>query len=255
MSPNTFRENTDIDAYIFDRFITASPPSKPVLIFHPTSTSWVSSTSNEVKVDSISNLNTQHSIMHFVPFTDLSINKAVHLDIASATPIAMSDETPLIAAGEKPERHVIVAFDLKDSDFANTLGFPIFIRNVLNWFTGEAPPLHRQLGTVTVPLPDGYIISSTGEPVASSQQLNSTVFDTSTPGLFTAIADNTHVPVAVNVTSHQLSNINQSNFPKTNSLPSNEYVPPKRELWFYMLLLAMLLICTEWLTYHRRITV
>ena len=39
----------------------------------------------------------------------------------------MSNETPLIAAGEKPERHVIVAFDLKDSDFANTLGFPIFI--------------------------------------------------------------------------------------------------------------------------------
>ena len=255
MRPNAFRENTDIDAYIFDRFITASPPSKPVLIFHPTSSSWVSSTSNEVKVDSISNLNNQHSIMRFVPFTDLSINKAVHLDIASATPIAMSDETPLIVAGETPKRHVIVAFDLKDSDFANTLGFPIFIRNVLNWFTGEASPLHRQLGTVTVPLTGGYIISSTGDPVASSQQLNATVFDTSTPGLFTAIADNTHVPVAVNVISHKLSNINQSTFSKTNSLPSSEYVPPKRELWFYMLLLAILLICAEWLTYHRRITV
>lgn len=255
MRPNTFRENTDIDAYIFDRFITTSPPSKPVLIFHPTSTSWVSSTSNEVEVDGISNLNDQHPIMRFVPFTDLSINKAVHLDIASATPVAMADETPLIVAGETPERHVIVAFDLNDSDFANTLGFPIFIRNVLNWFTGEVPPLHRQLGTVTVPGTSGYIISATGEPVASSQQLNSTVFDTSTPGLFTAITDNTHVPVAVNVISHKLSNINQSNFSKMNPSPSNEYVPPKREPWFYMLLLAILLICAEWLTYHRRITI
>ena len=255
MRPNTFRENTDIDAYIFDRFITTSPPSKPVLIFHPTSASWVSSTSNEVEVDGISNLNDQHLIMRFVPFTDLSINKAVHLDIASATPVAMADETPLIVAGETPERHVIVAFDLNDSGFANTLGFPIFIRNVLNWFTGEVPPLYRQLGTVTVPGTSGYIISATGEPVASSQQLNSTVFDTSTPGLFMAITDNTRVPVAVNVISRKLSNINQSNFSQMNPSPSSEYVPPKRESWFYMLLLAILLICAEWLTYHRRITI
>ena len=255
MRPNTFRENIDIDAYIFDRFITTSPPSKPVLIFHPTSASWASSTSNEVEVDGISNLNDQYLIMRFVPFTDLSINKVVHLDIASATPVAMADETPLIVAGETPERHVIVAFDLNDSNFANTLGFPIFIRNVLNWFTGEVPPLYRQLGTVTVPGTSGYIISATGEPVASSQQLNSTVFDTSTPGLFMAITDNTRVPVAVNVISRKLSNINQSNFSKMNPSPSSEYVPPKREPWFYMLLLAILLICAEWLTYHRRITI
>ena len=193
--------------------------------------------------------------MRFVPFTDLSVNKAVHLDIASATPVAMADKIPLIVAGETPERHVIVAFDLNDSNFVNTLGFPIFIRNVLNWFTGEVPPLYRQLGTVTVPVTSEYIISATGEPVASRQQLNSTVFNTSTPGLFTAITDNTHVPVVVNVISHKLSNINQSNFSKMNPSASSEHVPPKRELWFYMSLLAMLLICAEWLTYHRRITI
>ncbi len=253
--PGGFREDAEADAYVFDRFTTAAPPGKPVLVFHPPPTPWLGATRGEVEVAGVSSWDDQHPIMRFVPVTDLTIGKAVRLEPTEATPVAMADESPLVTVGERPERYVVVAFDLDDSDFANALGFPIFMQNVLNWFAGEVPALRRQPGTVVVPLAGGRITRSTGEAVASREQLDATVFDAVAPGIFTAGDGSTTVPVAVNVASPDLSNVNRSAFAEATPADAPARVPIRREPWFYMLLAAMLLIAAEWWTYHRRFTV
>jgi hypothetical protein len=57
----------------------------------------------------------------------------------------------------------------------------------------------------------------------------------------------------VNFANRQYSDINSSHVRDNKSTQAS---PPllRRELWYYMLIAAMLLIGAEWFTYHRRIT-
>lgn len=252
VDPRNYREFPQIDAYVFDRFAPSTAPPKPALIVGAPAASWLRKREGVVQKPEITTWSETHPIMQYVSVHDISIERAARIDASNLMVIAASNQTPLIVASEKP-RWVMLTFDLESSDFPLQAGFPVFIENVLSWFNGEQLALRRPLGHVAVPLANAQILTTDGKTIPSEQQLGSTVFQASQPGLYTAVQEDTRVHVAVNLVNPNLSNVNQSSL-RTSTATAQPRAWFSHELWFYMLLAAIALISVEWYTYHRRIT-
>ena len=193
-----------------------------------------------------------HPVMQYVSVHDVTIERASRIDAGNLTVIAASKQTPLIVASEKP-KWVMLTFDLESSDFPFHVGFPVFIENVLAWFSREQLALKRSPGIVDVPLANAQIRTIDGKIVSSDQQLGKTVFQTSEPGLYAATQGDQRVHVAVNLANPTFSDVNRSVF-KTDKAAAAQHYWLRRELWFYMLVAAVVLIAIEWFTYHQRMT-
>ena len=190
--------------------------------------------------------------MQYVSVHDVAIERAARIDADNLTVVAASKQTPLIVVSEKP-KWVMLTFSLEASDFAFHVGFPVFIENVLAWFNRDQLALKRSPGIVDVPLANAQVQTIDGKTVASEQQLGKTIFLANEPGLFAALRGDTRVHVAVNLANPTFSDVNRSIF-KTDRTAARQQFWLRRELWFYMLLAAVVLISIEWFTYHRRIT-
>jgi hypothetical protein len=92
-----------------------------------------------------------------------------------------------------------------------------------------------------------------GAAVPSHAREEATVFETDEPGLFVATHENVRQYVAVNLGNSQYSNINGSAMKKDQADASAAGFLQK-ELWFYMIAAAAVLLTIEWVTYHRGIT-
>ena len=120
--------------------------------------------------------------------------------------------------------------------------------------TGEEDlALGRSPGIVEVPLAHAQVKSTNGTIIPSEEQLGKTVFSVNDPGLYTAIEGDTRLHIAVNLVNADLSNINRSVL-KADAPAAGRDDGFRRELWFYMLLFAVVLIGFEWFTYNRGIT-
>jgi hypothetical protein len=251
-TPANFRELPNVDAYIFDRFAPDKPPSRPALIIGTPAAAWLRPATGEVQKPEISTWSEDHPVMQYVSVHDISIERAARIDASGLVVIASSKQTPLIVASEKP-KWVMLTFDLQSSDFPFHVAFPVFIENVLTWFSREQLALRHSPGTVDVPLADAQIRNIEGSDIPSQQQLGRTVFEASEPGLYAASQGDSRVHVAVNLANQTFSDVNRSVFKTDRGAASTEYWL-RRELWFYMVLAAIALISLEWFTYHRRIT-
>jgi hypothetical protein len=107
---------------------------------------------------------------------------------------------------------------------------------------------------VSVPVPQAEVKGLNGEPLPSYSRGNTTMFETSEPGLYVATHEDVRQYVAVNLASAQYSNLNKTVSQKDQpAAVSAGWL--QQELWFYMLGAAALLLALEWFTYHRGITV
>jgi hypothetical protein len=252
-SPRNYRELPEIDAYIFDRFAPAAAPPKPALVIGAPAAPWLPAPQGHVRKPEISAWSDEHPTMQHLSIRDVSIQQASRIDPGGLTVIVASKETPLIVASETP-RWVMLTFDLDSSDLPLQAGFPLFVGNTLAWLNREPLALGRPPGNVHIPMAQADVRASDGRAIPSEPLLDATVFHTNEPGLYTATHGDSRLHIAVSLANAHLSNINRSVF--TAGTPTA--APPRgwwrRELWFYMLLTALVFISAEWLTYHRRIT-
>ena len=253
-----YSEPPDIEALIFDRFAPQTPPSKPALIFGVPGVprvSWLPAPQGIVQKPAITFWSTSHPIMQHLPGGELSIESATRIDSQNFAVVAGSKETPLIVVSDKPRR-VMLTFDLSSSNFPLQSGFPIFMENVLAWFNREQVgqvALNHSPGIVELALPDAQVRDGDGKIIRSDRQLGKTVFSANEPGLYSAAQHDNFVHIAVNLANPDLSNINRSIFTSTATVPRRS-AWFHRELWFYMLLSAVVLLGIEWFTYQRGIT-
>jgi hypothetical protein len=250
--PSNFHESSNVDAYIFDRFAPVAMPARPALIVGTPSAPWLKVPQGEVEKPEITSWSDNHPVMQYVSVHDVAIAKASRIDPGNLTVIAASKQTPLIVASDKP-KWVMLTFDLESSDFPFHVGFPVFIDNVLAWFSREQLAVKRSPGVIDVPLANAQIRTIDGKTIASDQQLGKTVFQTGEPGLYAATQGDDRIHVAVNLANPAFSDVNRSVF-KTDSKAAEQHYWLRRELWFYMLFAAVALVAIEWFTYHRRIT-
>ncbi len=101
-----------------------------------------------------------------------------------------------------------------------------------------------------------------GNEIVSWPLSDRTVFLADQPGLYTVVAaGGRRLRVAVNLASAERSSVNDSRLASGDMTAAASIVVagaepgPSEELWIFLLLLALVLVVAEWVTYHRRLTV
>lgn len=255
VSPAAYKESQDIDVYIFDRYAPAKPPTKPALVVGTFDVPWLVPAGGQLRKPSITKWDANHPVMQYVPVHDISIERATKVSTREGVNVlAASGEDPLILVSERPQRWVLLAFDLSGSDFALQVGFPVFVDNVLAWFGRERLAVRAEPGSLEVPIQDANVRALDGSNMQTRPHLDRTVFEAVEPGLYAAERGDRRMHFAVNLANRDLSNVNATTIDRT-STGTAAASGLGQELWFYMLIAAALLIGIEWFTYHRRITV
>jgi hypothetical protein len=254
VDPKDFTDGRDFDALVFDRFAPAQPPIRPALIVGAPDAPWLQKANGFIGQPRFESWDETHPVMKHVSLYDVSIESAAKIDPAKLTVLASSGgRAPLILASEHP-RWIQLAFSLEASDFPYHTGFPIFVDNTIAWFGRERLALRRTPGVVEVPIAKAEVRTIDGTSVPTQESPGGTIFEATDPGLYVASGADVRQYVAVNFASRDFSDINSSDI-KENETAKTAGIPfLRRELWFYMLCGALLLIAAEWFTYHRRIT-
>ena len=252
--PEDFRETTTSDVYTFEGLAPGVEPAKPSLVFGAANVGWLPRPVRTVQEPRVASWDSDHPIMPFVQLHDLKIERAGQIEAGDATVVASSEEGPLIVAMDGPRKRVLVTFDLESSDFALHLGFPVFVQNVLRWFSGEALAQRTGLGVIEFPVETSSVTRLDGSELGTESRFGRTVVEMTEPDLLAATDSGRRVRVAANLTDRRSSDVNRSSFAPGGGVGALTLPALSNELWFYMLFLALVLVAAEWWTYHRRIT-
>ena len=279
VNPAQYDPQVSADVYIFDRFAPPEAPGGPTLVFLPPDVEWLTQTLAVVEAPEVPGWNPAHPVLRFVALEDLRIDRAARIAMpeeGDAGPTSVVGETgrapaaevvvgspllPLVLVSERPDRIVRVSFALEDSNFPLHPGFPIFLTNTLGWLMDEQVALARAPGQIEVPLAMAAVTDLEGSDVATWPLSNRTVFMADQPGLYTVAQADRRLRVAVNLASTARTSVNDSRFTSdeitsaASTVLADTEAGPNEELWMAFLLLALLLVVVEWVTYHRRLTV
>ena len=257
--PGNFENDPSTDAYVFEGFVPEDAPTRPSLVFGSGAVAWLPNAIGIQEEPVITTWDEDHPVMQSVPVFDLKIDQSQILDLGEdlegRTVVAASEETPLIVVQSGPirPRTVFVAFDLAASDFAFHLGFPIFVENVMSWFSGEGLAERHSLGEIELPLDTTEVRRLDGTDVPTGIRFGRQVIEATESELYTAISDGRRIRVSANLADSRLSNVNQTSMTPDSGLGLGTILAGN-ELWSFMLVAALLLVGIEWWTYNRRIT-
>ena len=243
------------DAFIFEGYAPNDPPPTPAVFFAPSETSWLPRPQDAVHDLNVTKIYPASSIMQFVNLNDVRVERAVSVDPGSATTLADSSGVPLILSGRSQiAPWIMITFALVDSDFDQSLGFPIFVSNLLRWFRPHLSTRTAGLGDVVLTAMGVTVVNVlSDESVAVRQSGERSYFTALQPGLFMATTTEGRVPISVGAGGRSSSSINRSGLDAGDN--DLEVPAMAQRLWPTLLVLAAALLAIEALTYHRRITV
>ena len=208
-----------------------------------------------------------HTVSTFVDFSNLRILKANYLKAKPwATSILEGSNGSLgVAGSEAGRRFVHVSFSLLDSDFPLRVGFPIFMANCIDYLTspdmsGSGSSV-RTGQPVYLDVPPNVTTVDVTDPSGCMKSLKVTqtpvIFDdTDQAGVYRISGKGVKKEIACNLVSMEESNTSPRDIlaiGKTSYASSNESVETNRELYGFLILLALGVLTFEWYVYHRRL--
>ncbi len=263
VSPARVRELGRFDAAILDRVAPAQPPLVPALLIGPGRVGWLESAARDVSDTRIARWDSAHPLLTGVALHDVLVDRAEvpaagpsRPALALATVASGPGGEGLILATREGRRVALLTFALDASNFALQPSFPAFLSNAVDWLTREPRATAYRIGQVDLPLSGARVLDLDGKEVATRAVPGATVFDASRPGLFTAVARDQRMRIAVNVLDPRVTAINSSRFveaaaPDMAAAQAGWSIDP----WILLLLVALALMVAEWWAYHRRLTV
>lgn len=260
--PDQYSAQIPADVLIFDRFAPVLAPRAPALLFLPPDVDWLARTLEVVEAPELPDWDRAHPMLRFVALEDLRIDRAARIAPPAPQIVVGNESLPLVVVSDEQERMVRVSFALEDSNFPLHPSFPIFLSNAMGWLMDEQVAMSSAPGRVEVPIAGATVTDLEGNDIVASPLSDRTVFVADEPGLYTAVAaNNRRVRVAVNVASTERSSVNDSGLGSAEITAAATTVVagaepgPSDELWIFLLVLALLLVVAEWVTYHKRVTV
>lgn len=207
----------------------------------------------------------EHPLMRYLELSNLLIDSAPRLTPAPwAKPLAESQQTPLIVAGEhQGRRWVGIGWDVLESDFPLQPAFPIFLANLLRWAVGE------QGGTSDLTVRTGVPFSLVVDPAETELTVrdpegNSRTYpvndgavvipELERVGLYTVKGQKTEIRIAANLMHADESNIQ----PRTRielggkTVASQNTLTTLRDLWKPVALALLALLMVEWWVFVKR---
>ena len=115
--------------------------------------------------------------------------------------------------------------------------------------------MRAQPGTVAVPFPDARVLAMDGSELPVVTVGGKSYFEAPQAGLYTAITNDRPLRVAVNLLERRISDVNQRSAASSEVEPAAAVTGLPFGLSALLLMLATVLLCLEWLAYHRRVTV
>ncbi len=208
-----------------------------------------------------------HPITKYANFGEVAIAECLQVELEPwAKALVRAETTPLVVLGEKRNLRVIfLGFDLQHSNLPLRAAFPIFMANSLGWLardvgrqvnvatrTGQAVPLDVQEETsaVEVQTPDRRTVKV---PTHEGQAL----FDeTDLAGPY-KVTQGEHVSYFVaNLLDRRESNTmprERLELGRREIAATGSSGQTNREIWRWLALLALGVLCAEWFVYHRRL--
>ena len=280
ISPEKFKPGGPFDVTIFDnvtppvggaagKFLYLNPKGKYSPFYSK------KGRKKPYKAPTVYSYQKKHPLLRWTAFKDLNILAATPLttgrkDRVLVKGILSSGKTiPLLVERRTDESRIIaLAFDLKESDMPLRWSFPIFLPSLIAYFSGrssEALSSFRIGKTWHIPVPAGVrgVVIQDPKRVRHIVPIvdRRAVFMGHLAGFYKIYRQNGKrelLTLAANLASAAESSLKP---PARLALAGRQAAGItmrsvyEREIWFYLIIAALIIICIEWLTYNRRITV
>lgn len=281
----TFRADTNratlprdpYDLYLFDNWLPATLPEADMLIINPPANTPLFTVADGEPVTGgrLQVTAPDHPLMTFVDLSDTNLSRFRPVTPVGgwATPLATTNDTPVLWAGELANQQVaVLSFNLRDSDLPLKIAWPVLMSNLFDWASpadiirgsesltvGDALTIAPPAGTTDVRItrPDGTTerLTLTGDLL--------TYTDTIQTGLYALTLTDSdgatrEQPFVVNLFGTGESDI----APRTAGQISlgggaietdAEEQPTLREFWPLLALFGLMILMIEWWLYYRRI--
>lgn len=174
---------------------------------------------------------------------------------------------PILISGRRDgHRFVALGFDPRESDIVLRIAWPLLLLNTINDFVEEDARYLSSFRTGDVwkiPAPSGATMVKIEGPGGLRREVpvhdGRAVLLGERAGFYKATAEGVDFDFAANLSDLTESTIAPAPEIKIDGKPAGEVagftIGIRREIWIYLLAIAVLLSTLEWLTYHRRLTV
>jgi Ca-activated chloride channel family protein len=270
LSPAKYTAATGYDAVIFDRFVPPRAPARPALYLDPTGEGpgQPLAIAGRIARPFFDKLQEKHPVLRFTALRDANVASALLVRPAPGDEVLAADARgPLIIAGKRAGGpFVALTFDLRESDLPLRVAWPLLLLNTIDWLAGGAPEAGAE-GVVgrseRLTLPDGVTRAQVRGPDGRAREATIEGHDlplTPTRAGFYRIAwnggerwfaANLSPATRRDLTPQPQLKIKSALAPRPKVASASFERPP----WVFLLVLALVLLLAEWLTFHRRWTV
>jgi hypothetical protein len=259
-------DSAKYDAVVLDNFTPEDPPLTHALYINPKGEKSPFAIRGELAAPLVTEVAAGHPLMRWVTLKDLNISRASRFSLAAnEIAIASALRQPIIAAREREGRKAVaLGFELRKSDLPLRVAFPVLVVNALDWFGGNDGGLVASFSTAhpwRLPAPGNVpdLLVRGPDNVVSRAPVHEgrATFFGSRVGYYEiqpgsrAFAANLASPAESRIQPSPTLVIGGKNIPA----PEPGKVGLRRALWAWLAALALFVLCVEWWTYNRRVTV
>jgi len=267
----------DYDVTIFDRFAPATdllPKAGHFVFFNPPAEGSPWEITGVVKAPIITTTQKSHPLMRWITLKDLNITQAAEWRTGRwDTVIAASFGKPIIVTrSEGDQKMVGIAFDIQESDLPLRVALPVFMINIIDYFTlddasyipnyttGETwgVDLGVDVDSATVRRPGGAQIEVpvfNNRALFQGEEIGFYSVDATTQGdsprrISQVIAGNLSNPEESRIAPNDLDLGEKEVEQNVDNL-----IFERHKMWIWAVLALLALLLLEWVSYNRRITV
>ena len=276
--------NAKYEAIVFDGATPAEMPRANAIYLDPRGPGSPVKVEGELKTPGFDKIERKHPIVRWTALDDVNISRGRKLVPQPGDKVVGASDngaSPILVTGQRGGfKFVALGFDVRDSDLALRVAWPLLLLNSINFFTDEDAqyissfrtgdvwrvPVVSQNGQAKMKAPGGaevFVPVHEGRAVYLGERAGFYELAGSSEGAENtpagAGAPATNAAFAANLLDADESTIEPAkelvvDGKKAGTL-SGFQIGVRREIWIYLLLAAVILTAIEWITYHRRITV
>ena len=267
------------DVVVCDGAVPANLPAANQLIFNTFTPLSPVEKIGVVQSPSVADYDRNDAVTKFAPWNDLKFQQSLAVKLKPwGRALVEAQNTPLIVAGERGGKRVIwCGFDVRESDFPLRVAFPIFITNALRYLSAPRGSDSLESGTapragapvallaprgareISVQTPGGRvdkIAVRAGTPGADQNaEIEATLFDGADKvGIYRATSGKWNQDFAVSLLSKTESDLTPRDALKIgekSAVKGENRARANRELWGYLIVLALGVLGVEWWIFHR----
>ena len=276
IAPEAYPPSGRFDVLIFDDWVPPTLPDASAIYLHPQPAPGATGpleVTGTIERPTFDQIDRRHPLTRWTALRDVNVADALAVRLAPGDKAVAGDARgPLIVAGTRGGRKfVALTFDVRRSDLPLRVAWPLLLLNSIDWFVEDDASYlssYRTGETWHVPVPAGTRDASVIEPsgdVRAVPVVEGRAIVAGTRAGFYKLRTRSTAGSAV----EQVFAANMADDAELDIAPAprlvvgattaGRVVPGRAglraELWLALVLAALALLCVEWVTYHRRVTV